>query len=209
MAVIRWSTYIPEERRECLPVLLQKINFELVHPETKKKALKDLENNKLFTEELTQIIMPSSKSKEIFYLERSRSEHLEEVLLVMAGECNGHPMKNIECFTLGFTNWMCCIPRVAVKSGNTHTDKTIVLPTMQDAREYCAVATHNNKVYVLGGQTNNAFLLSVECYSIQRNKWEQLQPLPMALHGSSAAFLNGMLYLSGGKSSSQYENKLW
>lgn len=60
-----------------------------------------------------------------------------------------------------------------------------------------------------GGQTNSQFLASCESYSVVTNSWRPLCDLPLPIHGAAAAFLDGALYIAGGKSMRQYEEKLW
>lgn len=73
-----------------------------------------------------------------------------KVLLVMGGESNGRLLRNTECFAVGYSSWRCSIPEVA-RRPNPHYHQLQVLPPMQHARAYCAVATQQNMVYVLGG----------------------------------------------------------
>ena len=60
-----------------------------------------------------------------------------------------------------------------------------------------------------GGQTTKTFLASCECYNVLSNSWHHLNDLPEAMHGSGAAFLDGSLYLAGGKSQERYHSGLW
>lgn len=68
----------------------------------------------------------------------------------MGGESNGRLLRNTECFAVGYSSWRCSIPEVAGRH-NQHYHRLQVLPVMSHARAYCAVATHDNVVYVLGG----------------------------------------------------------
>lgn len=208
-AIIDWVSDSPNAREDWLCKLLSKIKLDLIKSEVKLKSLETLRERKLLSVAVKEMVMPVDPIDETPYKERTRNDHLEEVLLVMAGEGNGRLMRNIECYAMGFSCWQCTIHGVAWKYENSHTDKTIVLPVMDDARAYCAVATYNNLVYIMGGQTNNIFLASVERYSVQKNKWDKLCALPEAIHGSAAAFLDGFLYMAGGKTAVQHEDKLW
>ncbi|XP_068231439.1 kelch-like protein diablo isoform X2 [Palaemon carinicauda] len=208
-AVIEWVSNSPSSRAEWLCKLLEKIKMDLVASEVKLKSLETLRERKLLTKEVKEVIFPYDPVDGNSYEERLRNnDHREEVLLVMAGESNGRVLRNIECFKMGLPSWQCTLPSVALRVEN-QIDNSIVLPCMNDARAYCAVATYNNLVYVIGGQTNNSFLASVERFNIRKNKWDKLSPLPLAIHGTAAAFLDGSLYVAGGKTSVQHENRSW
>lgn len=49
----------------------------------------------------------------------------------------------------------------------------------------------------------------VEYYSIQSNVWCDLAPVPLAVQGAGAAFLDQKLYVVGGRGRSGYENRVW
>ena len=68
----------------------------------------------------------------------------------MGGESNGRLLRNTECFAVGYSSWRCSIPEVARRPNNHNYHQLQVLPPMQHARAYCAVATQQNMVYVLG-----------------------------------------------------------
>jgi hypothetical protein len=63
--------------------------------------------------------------------------------------------------------------------------------------------------YSIGGTNSSTVLDVVEYYSIQSNVWCDLAPLPLAVLGAGAAFLDQKLYVVGGKSRTGYENGVW
>ncbi|XP_042240722.1 kelch-like protein 12 isoform X2 [Homarus americanus] len=214
--VTRWASQDPAERQKWLPALIQKIDLGFLNTQTRIKWVASFEENHLLSEDLKHILIPleinsygledgSDNQKESTRKTRHNSQ--EEVLLVMGGDSNGRILGNIECFALGFSSWRCSLPDVAAHP-HSHNEYQ-VLPVMESPRAYCAVATHNNLVYVLGGQTNKNFLASCECYSVLTNTWRQLCDLPVPVHGATAAFLDGTLYFTGGKSEQRYHNELW
>ncbi|XP_064100218.1 kelch-like protein 20 isoform X3 [Macrobrachium nipponense] len=207
-AVIEWVSDSPSSRAEYLCKMLTKIKLDLVASDAKTRSLETLRERKLLTKEVKETIIPYDTVDANSDEERLRNDHLEEVILVMAGESNGRVMRNIECFKMGLPSWQCSLPYVALRVEN-QIDSSLVLPCMNDARAYCAVASYNNLVYIIGGQTNNAFLSSVERFNIRKNKWDKLSPLPLAIHGTAAAFLEGCLYVVGGKTAVQHENRSW
>lgn len=213
--VVDWASEDPAERQKWLPMLIENINLEFLKSQ-KNKWLSVLEEKNLLQEDLKNIVDPVELE---CYVEDDDCENrkspkmmrhntLEEVLLVMGGESNGRLLRNTECFAVGYSSWRCSIPEVA-RTSNPHYHQLQVLPPMQHARAYCAVATQQNMVYVLGGQTAKTFLASCECYNVLSNSWHPLSDLPEAVHGSGAAFLDGSLYLAGGKSLECYQSGLW
>lgn len=215
--VILWASKDPDERRKWLPVLCQKIDLSLLDSQTRLKYIATLEDRQLLTDDLKYIIAPIDVNSDTAEegsddqeetVKKTRYNSQEEVLLVMGGESNGRLLRNTECFAVGYSSWRCSIPEVAGRH-NQHYHRLQVLPVMSHARAYCAVATHDNVVYVLGGQTNSQFLASCESYSVVTNSWRPLCDLPLPIHGAAAAFLDGALYVAGGKSMRQYEEKLW
>lgn len=49
----------------------------------------------------------------------------------------------------------------------------------------------------------------VEYYSIRSNDWCELAHLPLAVEGAGAVFLNGQLYVVGGRGKTNYESRAW
>uniref|UniRef100_A0A0P4W6R1 Kelch-like protein diablo n=3 Tax=Scylla olivacea TaxID=85551 RepID=A0A0P4W6R1_SCYOL len=212
--VVDWVSKNPAERQKWLPVLIENIDLEFLKS-NRNKWLAVLKEKQLL-EDLKNVIDPAvvecngdDEDCENQYLQKTiRHSTTEEVLLVMGGESNGRLLRNTECFAVGYSSWRCSIPEVA-RRPNSHYHQLQVLPPMQHARAYCAVATQQNMVYVLGGQTTKTFLASCECYNVLSNSWHHLNDLPEAMHGSGAAFLDGSLYLAGGKSQERYHSGLW
>jgi hypothetical protein len=63
--------------------------------------------------------------------------------------------------------------------------------------------------FVVGGTNSSTVLDVVEYYSIQSNVWCDLAPLPLAVLGAGAAFIEQKLYVVGGKGKTGYENAVW
>ena len=84
---------------------------------------------------------------------------------------------------------------------------TTVAP-MSTARERHAVAVLDGKLYACGGWKHrvdlivnaNTALTSVERYDPDTNTWETVAPMKTARSESSAAVLDGKLYVAGGQS---------
>ncbi len=65
-------------------------------------------------------------------------------------------------------------------------------------RQEVAVAAAGGKIYLMGGIGAGVVLDSVEEYDPATNRWRFATPIPEALHHSSAASINGVVYLIGG-----------
>jgi hypothetical protein len=61
----------------------------------------------------------------------------------------------------------------------------------------------------VGGRDSSSILDVVEYYSIQSNVWCDLTPLPLAVQGAGAVFLNDQLYVVGGRGKTNYESRTW
>jgi len=70
---------------------------------------------------------------------------------------------------------------------------------LHKARANAAVVVANHSIYVIGGRNENNSLKSVEKYSPDQNKWVELESLAHEREAASAAFLDGKIYVFGGK----------
>ena len=73
------------------------------------------------------------------------------------------------------------------------------LAPMLHARASMAVATYDNAIYAIGGETDEGPSRLVEKYDPQTDTWNQLQDKPTAVSDVSAVVLGEKLYLPGGK----------
>ncbi|XP_053635521.2 kelch-like protein 20 isoform X2 [Cherax quadricarinatus] len=215
--IIRWTCKDPDKRKKWLPAFIEKIDLRFLNSQTIISWIASLEEKHLLSDDLRHILTPldidsygteDGSDDQEDSAKKIRHNSQEEVLLVMGGESNGRLLGNVECFALGYSSWRCSIPDAGVQHNDHNEHQFQVLPAMEKARAYCAVATHDNLVYILGGQTNSTFLASCECYRVLTNTWHQLCDLPAPVHGAAAAFLDGVLYFAGGKSHEKYENQL-
>lgn len=69
---------------------------------------------------------------------------------------------------------------------------------MKVGRSQAAVATLEDMIYVMGGQTAKERTNSVECYDPKENKWKMVAPMTEARSGAQAAVSVGFLYVIGG-----------
>ncbi|KAK4313697.1 hypothetical protein Pmani_014986 [Petrolisthes manimaculis] len=207
--IVRWAAEDPEERHKWLPAMMEKLDICNLDQKLRTHWLTILKEKKLFTDDLVSIFKRTRDGVicEDRQILRQRQNSLGEVLLVMAGESNGRLLRSTECFAIGYTSWRCSIPDNGQPS-YYRPHQLQVLPTMEHARAYCAVAVYNNSVYILGGLTSERFLASCERYNTEDNTWQGLAELPIPIHGAAAAFLDGVLYVGGGKSTHRYHHNL-
>lgn len=219
-AVLQWASHDVETRKKWVPSLVQRIQLASFSVQRRKDYIKEASELDVLSDELRELldpldydllIQPSLHDQDDSTNQSNkapRHKAQEEVLVVMGGECNGSLLGNMECFALGYSSWRCSIPVTANGGLIAPKPQLQVLPTMTNPRAYAAVASEENLVYVLGGQTSKTFLSSCEVFSVSSNTWSSLADLPFPVHGGDAAFLDGMLYMLGGKSLNQYENKI-
>ncbi|CAL4123175.1 unnamed protein product [Meganyctiphanes norvegica] len=217
-AVLQWASYDVDTRRKWLPGLVQRIQLASFSMQKRQDYINVASDMDVLSDELRDLLDPieydllqqpsiNDQDENSSRTNKARHKAQEEVLVVMGGECNGSLLGNMECFALGYSSWRCSIPVTANGGLKAPKPQLQVLPAMSNARAYAAVASEENLVYVLGGQTSKTFLSSCECFSVSSNTWSSLADLPLPVHGSGAVFLDGMLYMLGGKSQNQYEDK--
>ena len=65
-----------------------------------------------------------------------------------------------------------------------------------------AVASHDGKVYVVGGYDGNYPVQDANVYAPAANSWSPIAPLPERLQAASAGFIGNTLYVAGAGTSS-------
>jgi N-acetylneuraminic acid mutarotase len=61
-----------------------------------------------------------------------------------------------------------------------------------------AVADHDGKIYVVGGNDGSYAIPDANVYDPSTNAWSSIAPLPQPLNASSAGFIGNTLYVAGG-----------
>jgi N-acetylneuraminic acid mutarotase len=86
-------------------------------------------------------------------------------------------------------------PRVDVTAEATW----LMRARLQEARQEVGVAALQEKMYVVGGfRRNGSQANTVEAYEFAADRWQFVQPLPIALDHPAAAVARGKLYVLGG-----------
>jgi len=82
---------------------------------------------------------------------------------------------------------------------NLNTLEISNLSKMKDTRGLGTFATHNKKIYAIGGESRSGLgQRSVEMYDINRNQWYKIRSMNMIRVDAGAATLNGKVYVVGG-----------
>ncbi|KAJ9583040.1 hypothetical protein L9F63_022619, partial [Diploptera punctata] len=219
--VIQWWKHDQKERTGHLKDMVLKINLEKVPME---KLLSCKRDESLGVTDLMSQISDTinlilaqrydncdikslweMRHKKILWKERYSME--QEVILAIGGESSGMALGSIECFTLGYDSWKCIVP-TSVQEGEP-CEETRVIPTMHHPRFYAAVTAKDYEVFVIGGTNSSTVLDVVEYYSIQSNVWSDLSNLPVAVQGAGAVFLDGQLFVIGGRGKTHHEKRAW
>src|SRR5262245_28928271 len=75
----------------------------------------------------------------------------------------------------------------------------LVRARLQEARQEVGVAALQEKMYVVGGfRRNGSQTNTVEAYEFAADRWQFIQPMPIALDHPAAAVARGKLYVLGG-----------
>jgi N-acetylneuraminic acid mutarotase len=65
-------------------------------------------------------------------------------------------------------------------------------------------------VYNSGGKQNAGYYLStVERFNLSDNTWQQLSPMPVKLRGAAATMVNGRIWLIGGSTNQDWDQRVW
>ncbi len=84
---------------------------------------------------------------------------------------------------------------------NTWTEKA----SMPVARDSFAAVSAGNKILVIGGKNDQGILDTIDVYDPATDSWSSLNcSLSSPRYGLSAAFVNGNLYVAGGKGADHY-----
>lgn len=107
---------------------------------------------------------------------------------------------------LGLSFWLANTPMFASPTPTPNAYMSALNPVrwqeltpMLHARASMAVATYDNTIYVIGGETEEGPSALVEKYDPQTDTWNQLQDKPTAVSDVSTVVLGEKLYLPGGK----------
>uniref|UniRef100_A0A8C1GCW5 Kelch-like family member 4 n=1 Tax=Cyprinus carpio TaxID=7962 RepID=A0A8C1GCW5_CYPCA len=186
-ALMMWVRYDVQHRQKDLGVLLAYIRLPLLPPQ----LLADLENNKMFSEDLEcqKLLMEAMK----YHLLPERRPMLQS------------PRTKPRKSTVGSL--------YAVGQGSTtiekydlRTNRWIQVGSMNGRRLQFGVAVIDNKLYVVGGRDGLKTSNMVECYNPITKVWSTMPPMSTHRHGLGIAVLEGPMYAVGGHDGWSYLN---
>jgi DNA-binding CsgD family transcriptional regulator len=95
-------------------------------------------------------------------------------------------------------------PSTSTKSPTTTPrQQWFELPGLPTPRQGLAVVNYNNQIYAIGGEANDGISNVVERFNPMANSWTALSPKPTRVTDISAATIGGLIYVPGGRVSSE------
>ncbi|XP_012696123.2 kelch-like protein 4 [Clupea harengus] len=191
-ALMTWVRYDVQHRQQDLGVLLALIRLPLLPPQ----LLADLENNKMFSEDLEcqKLLMEAMK----YHLLPERRPMLQSprtkprkstvgALYAVGGMDSTKGSTTIEKYDLRTNTWI----QVGIMNGR---------------RLQFGVAVIDGKLYVVGGRDGLKTSNMVECYNPINKVWSTMPPMSTHRHGLGIAVLEGPMYAVGGHDGWSYLN---
>ncbi|XP_065814779.1 kelch-like protein 4 isoform X1 [Labrus bergylta] len=191
-ALMMWVRYDVQHRQEDLGVLLAFIRLPLLPPQ----LLADLENNKMFSDDLEcqKLLMEAMKyhllpeRRPMFQSPRTKPRKSTVGALYAVGGMDA---------TKGATT---------IEKYDLRTNTWVQVGVMNGRRLQFGVAVIDNKLYVVGGRDGLKTSNMVECYNPINKVWSTMPPMSTHRHGLGIAVLEGPMYAVGGHDGWSYLN---
>ncbi|XP_055014873.1 kelch-like protein 4 isoform X1 [Boleophthalmus pectinirostris] len=191
-ALMLWVRYDVQHRQRDLGVLLSNIRLPLLPPQ----LLADLENNKMFSDDLEcqKLLMEAMKyhllpeRRPMFQSPRTKPRKSTVGALYAVGGMDA---------TKGFTT---------IEKYDLRTNTWVQVGVMNGRRLQFGVAVIENKLYVVGGRDGLKTTNMVECYNPISKVWSTMPPMSTHRHGLGIAVLEGPMYAVGGHDGWSYLN---
>ncbi|KAG8236688.1 hypothetical protein J437_LFUL016725 [Ladona fulva] len=228
-AIIQWIFHDPENRECYIDELLcwiHQLDGCTLDNETKEL----LHSNSALLHRLSSLLkLDIDDSRTISPMKEA------QVVLAVGGFSEQIALKNVECYltdSSASAPWTLYLPEFS-SDGSGPKDWVLhhVIPAMRYARAYSASAFTDYELFIVGGErhdmpTSNE--ATMECYNISENTWTLKPGIPLGnlfsksheidpenpfylrMTGSGAAFVEGNLYVCGGRIESvrQYEKEV-
>ncbi|XP_056456600.1 kelch-like protein 4 isoform X1 [Gadus chalcogrammus] len=191
-ALMMWVRYDVQSRQQDLGLLLAFIRLPLLPPQ----LLADLENNKMFSDDLEcqKLLMEAMKyhllpeRRPMFQSPRTKPrKSTVGALYAVGGMDASKGSTTIEKYDLRTNTW-------------------IQVGTMNGRRLQFGVAVIDNKLYVVGGRDGLKTSNMAECYNPVSKVWSAMPPMSTHRHGLGIAVLEGPMYAVGGHDGWSYLN---
>ncbi|CAK6972704.1 kelch-like protein 4 [Scomber scombrus] len=191
-ALMMWVRYDVQHRQQDLGVLLAYIRLPLLPPQ----LLADLENNKMFSDDLEcqKLLMEAMKyhllpeRRPMFQSPRTKPRKSTVGALYAVGGMDA---------TKGSTT---------IEKYDLRTNTWVQVGVMNGRRLQFGVAVIDNKLYVVGGRDGLKTSNMVECYNPVNKVWSTMPPMSTHRHGLGIAVLEGPMYAVGGHDGWSYLN---
>uniref|UniRef100_A0A8C6KS77 Kelch like family member 4 n=1 Tax=Nothobranchius furzeri TaxID=105023 RepID=A0A8C6KS77_NOTFU len=191
-ALMMWVRYDVQHRQKDLGVLLAYIRLPLLPPQ----LLADLENNKMFSNDLEcqKLLMEAMKyhllpeRRPMFQSPRTKPRKSTVGALYAVGGMDA---------TKGSTT---------IEKYDLRTNTWVQVGVMNGRRLQFGVAVIDNKLYVVGGRDGLKTSNMVECYNPLTKVWSTMPPMSTHRHGLGIAVLEGPMYAVGGHDGWSYLN---
>uniref|UniRef100_A0A665XF96 Kelch-like protein 4 n=1 Tax=Echeneis naucrates TaxID=173247 RepID=A0A665XF96_ECHNA len=191
-ALMMWVRYDVQHRQQDLGVLLAYIRLPLLPPQ----LLADLENNKMFSDDLEcqKLLMEAMKyhllpeRRPMFQSPRTKPRKSTVGALYAVGGMDA---------TKGSTT---------IEKYDLRTNTWVQVGVMNGRRLQFGVAVIDNKLYVVGGRDGLKTSNMVECYNPINKLWSTMPPMSTHRHGLGIAVLEGPMYAVGGHDGWSYLN---
>nr|XP_061792766.1 kelch-like protein 4 isoform X3 [Nerophis lumbriciformis] len=191
-ALMMWVRHDVQHRQQDLGVLLSYIRLPLLPAQ----LIADLENNKMFSDDLEcqKLLMEAMKyhllpeRRPMFQSPRTKPRKSTVGALYAVGGMDA---------TKGSTT---------IEKYDLRTNTWIPLGVMNGRRLQFGVAVIDNKLYVVGGRDGLKTSNMVECYNPINKIWSTMPPMSTHRHGLGIAVLEGPMYAVGGHDGWSYLN---
>ncbi|XP_061691389.1 kelch-like protein 4 isoform X1 [Syngnathoides biaculeatus] len=191
-ALMMWVRHDVQRRQQDLGVLLSYIRLPLLPPQ----LIADLENNKMFSDDLEcqKLLMEAMKyhllpeRRPMFQSPRTKPRKSTVGALYAVGGMDA---------TKGSTT---------IEKYDLRTNTWVPLGVMNGRRLQFGVAVIDNKLYVVGGRDGLKTSNMVECYNPVNKVWSTMPPMSTHRHGLGTAVLEGPMYAVGGHDGWSYLN---
>ncbi|KTG43446.1 hypothetical protein cypCar_00015723 [Cyprinus carpio] len=191
-ALMMWVRYDVQHRQQDLGVLLAYIRLPLLPPQ----LLADLENNKMFSEDLEcqKLLMEAMK----YHLLPERRPMLQSP--------RTKPRKSTVGSLYAVGGMDASKGSTTIEKYDLRTNRWIQVGIMNGRRLQFGVSVIDNKLYVVGGRDGLKTSNMVECYNPITKVWSTMPPMSTHRHGLGIAVLEGPMYAVGGHDGWSYLN---
>ncbi|XP_023653290.1 kelch-like protein 4 isoform X1 [Paramormyrops kingsleyae] len=191
-ALMMWVRNDVQQRQQDLGLLLSYIRLPLLPPQ----LLADLENNKMFSDDLEcqKLLMEAMK----YHLLPERRPMLQSP--------RTKPRKSTVGALYAVGGMDATKGSTTIEKYDLRTNTWIQVGVMNGRRLQFGVAVIDNKLYVVGGRDGLKTSNMVECYNPISKVWATMPPMSTHRHGLGIAVLEGPMYAVGGHDGWSYLN---